>query len=215
MNGFRRPNAADRLLSGACRALATLSGVAPAARALPVTGGDPSEPAHPAERRLSASLMRVNHVGEICAQALYEGQAAATSDPRLASEFREAAREEGDHLAWTRERLRELDARPSLLNPLWYGGALLLGLIAGRAGDRLSLGFMAETERQVEAHLDGHLERLPASDLRSRAIVVAMKDDEVRHAQNALRLGGAELPAPVRGAMRATARLMTATAYYI
>lgn len=212
---FRRHSSVDRLLSGAGRALATLSGVAPAVRAMPVTGGDPAEPADPAERRLSGALMRVNHVGEICAQALYEGQAAATADPRLASEFRQAAREEGDHLAWTRERLRELDARPSMLNPLWYGGALLLGLLAGRAGDRLSLGFMAETERQVEAHLAGHLERLPASDLRSRAIVVAMKDDEIRHAQNALRLGGAELPAPVRVAMRAAAKVMTTTAHHI
>ncbi len=212
---FRRHSSVDRLLSGAGRALATLSGVAPAVRAMPVAGGDPAEPADPAERRLSGALMRVNHVGEICAQALYEGQAAATADPRLASEFRQAAREEGDHLAWTRERLRELDARPSILNPLWYGGALLLGLLAGRAGDRLSLGFMAETERQVEAHLAGHLERLPASDLRSRAIVVAMKDDEIRHAQNALRLGGAELPAPVRAAMRAAAKVMTTTAHHI
>ncbi|KAA0215264.1 MAG: demethoxyubiquinone hydroxylase family protein [Lautropia sp.] len=212
---FRRHSSVDRLLSGAGRALATLSGVAPAVRAMPVAGGDPAEPADPAERRLSGALMRVNHVGEICAQALYEGQAAATADPRLAGEFRQAAREEGDHLAWTRERLRELDARPSVLNPLWYGGALLLGLLAGRAGDRLSLGFMAETERQVEAHLAGHLERLPASDLRSRAIVVAMKDDEIRHAQNALRLGGAELPAPVRAAMRAAAKVMTTTAHHI
>ncbi len=212
---FRRPSAADRLFSGACRALAALSGAAPAARAMPVAGGDPAEPVDPAERRLSGALMRVDHVGEICAQALYEGQAAATPDPRLAGEFRQAAREEGDHLAWTRERLRELDARPSLLNPLWYGGALLLGLLAGRAGDKLSLGFMAETERQVEAHLAGHLERLPASDLRSRAIVVAMKDDEIRHAQNALRLGGAELPAPVRAAMRAAAKLMTTTAHHV
>ena len=212
---FRRHSSVDRLLSGAGRALATLSGVAPAVRAMPVAGGDPAEPADPAERRLSGALMRVNHVGEICAQALYEGQAAATADPRLAGEFRQATREEGDHLAWTRERLRELDARPSVLNPLWYGGALLLGLLAGRAGDRLSLGFMAETERQVEAHLAGHLERLPASDLRSRAIVVAMKDDEIRHAQNALRLGGAELPAPVRAAMRAAAKVMTTTAHHI
>ncbi|MCL4183346.1 MAG: 2-polyprenyl-3-methyl-6-methoxy-1,4-benzoquinone monooxygenase [Burkholderiaceae bacterium] len=215
MNEFRRSTATDRLLSGACRALAALSGATHASRSAPVTGGDPAEPVDPAQRRLSAALMRVNHVGEICAQALYEGQAVATTDPVLARQFREAAREEGDHLAWTRERLRELDARPSLLNPLWYGGALLLGLVAGRAGDRVSLGFMAETERQVEAHLAGHLERLPASDLRSRAIVVAMKDDEVRHGHNAVRLGGAELPAPVRAAMRASAKFMTTTAHYL
>ncbi|RPH62273.1 MAG: demethoxyubiquinone hydroxylase family protein, partial [Burkholderiales bacterium] len=128
MNGFRRPAVGvDRLLSGACRALAALSGAAQAGRPMPVGGGDSAEPADPTARQLSAALMRVNHVGEICAQALYEGQAASTADPRLASEFRDAAREEGDHLAWTRERLRELGARPSLLNPLWYGGALLLG----------------------------------------------------------------------------------------
>lgn len=215
MNGLRRLTAADRLLSGACRALAALNGATQAGRTSPVVGGDPAEPSDPVERRLSGALMRVNHVGEICAQALYEGQAAATADPALADEFRTAAREEGDHLAWTRERLRELGARPSLLNPFWYGGALLLGLMAGRTGDRLSLGFMAETERQVEAHLAGHLGKLPASDLRSRAIVVAMKDDEVRHGQNALRLGGGELPAPVRGAMRAGAKLMTTTAHYL
>jgi ubiquinone biosynthesis monooxygenase Coq7 len=213
--GLRHETRVDRALAGLGRALAALSGAVQAGRPLPVAGGDPAEPAEPAERRLSAALMRVNHVGEVCAQALYEGQAAATADPVLAREFRAAAREEGDHLAWTRERLRELDARPSLLNPLWYGGALLLGLVAGRTGDRISLGFMAETERQVEAHLAGHLERLPASDLRSRAIVVAMKDDEVRHGQNAVRLGGAELPPPVRAAMRASAKLMTTTAHYI
>lgn len=212
---LRRQSATDPLLSGACRALATLSGALTASRAMPVAGGDPTDPVDPVERRMSGALMRVNHVGEICAQALYEGQAAASSDPRLADEFRRAAREEGDHLAWTRERLRELDARPSWLSPLWFGGALLLGLLAGRAGKRFSLGFMAETERQVEAHLAGHLERLPASDLRSRAIVVAMKDDEIRHAQHALRLGGAELPAPVRALMRLAARVMTATAHHL
>lgn len=213
--GLRHETALDRGLAGMGRALAALTGAVQAGRPMPIAGGDPAEPAEPGARQLSGALMRVNHVGEICAQALYEGQAAATGDPRLAEAFRQAAREEGDHLAWTRERLRELGARPSLLNPFWYGGSLLLGLVAGRSGDRLSLGFMAETERQVEAHLASHLERLPASDLRSRAIVVAMKDDEVRHGQNALRLGGAELPAPVRAAMRATAKLMTTTARYI
>lgn len=214
-SGLRRETPLDRGLAGLGRALSALAGVGRPGRPLPVAGGDPAQPTEPAARHLSAALMRVNHVGELCAQALYEGQAAATADARLAGQFRQAAREEGDHLAWTRERLRELGARPSLLGPLWYGGALLLGLAAGRAGDRLSLGFMAETERQVEAHLAEHLERLPASDLRSRAIVVAMKDDEVRHGQNALRLGGAELPAPVRAAMRAGAKLMTTTTHYL
>jgi len=216
VDDFRQSTPADRFLSGVSRALATLAGATPAARPTPgVAGGDHADPLEPGQRHLSAALMRVNHVGEICAQALYEGQAASTADPALAREFRQAAREEGDHLAWTHERLRELGARPSLLTPLWYGGALLLGLAAGRAGDRMSLGFMAETERQVEQHLAGHLDRLPANDHRSRAIVAAMKDDEVRHGQTALRLGGAQMPAPVRGLMRAAAKVMTHTAHYI
>ncbi len=215
MDDFRLATPADRLLSGLSRAMAALAGVVPAGRPAPGAVSDPAEPAEAGQRQLSAALMRVNHVGEICAQALYEGQAASTADPALAREFRRAAREEGDHLAWTHGRLQELGARPSLLNPLWYGGALLLGLAAGRAGDRVSLGFMAETERQVEQHLAGHLERLPETDHRSRAIVAAMKDDEVRHGQTALRLGGAEMPAPVRALMRAAAKVMTTTAYYI
>src|SRR5690606_23138552 len=172
-------------------------------------------PADPADRRLSAALMRVDHVGEVCAQALYEGQAATTRDPELARQFREAAAEEGDHLAWTRQRLDELGARPSLLNPFWFAGAFALGALAGRAGDRISLGFMAETERQVEEHLAGHMDRLPADDRRSRAIVDQMKEDEVRHAEEAMRLGGAELPFPVRAAMRLAAKVMTGTAHYI
>ena len=163
-------------------------------------------------RRLSGALMRVNHVGEVCAQALYEGQALTTRTPALREAFRQAALEEGDHLAWTRARLRELDARPSFLNPIWYGGALVLGAIAGRMGDPVSLGFMAETERQVERHLEGHLERLPAADLRSRAIVDAMKADEVAHAEHAMALGGVALPGPAKAAMRAMARVMTTVA---
>lgn len=213
---FRRHSSVDRLLSGAGRALATLSGVAPAVRAMPVTGGDPAEPADPAERRLSGALMRVNHVGEICAQALYTAQALGTSDPALRRQLDAAAREETDHLAWTRERLDQLGDRVSLLNPLWFAGAFGIGLLAGRiGGDRLSLGFVVETERQVEAHLASHLDRLPAADSASRAIVAQMKDDEARHADAALHAGGVALPAPVRGLMRLAAKVMTVTAHRI
>lgn len=211
-SGFRREAAGDRLLPAIGRALATLAGCLPASRPNPADSVGGEDLQDPAARELAGSLMRVNHVGEICAQALYEGQAASTRDAALASGFRQAAIEEADHLAWTAERLHELGARPSLLNPLWFAGAFGLGLLAGRAGDRVSLGFMAETERQVEDHLNGHLERLPADDHRSRAIVAAMRDDEVRHAQQAMAQGGAELPAMVCFAMRAAARVMTLTA---
>ena len=159
--------------------------------------------------------MRVNHVGEVCAQALYDAQALAARNPELRVTFEQAAREETDHLAWTEQRIRELGGRTSLLNPLWYGGAFAIGLAAARIGDRASLGFMAETERQVEQHLQGHLERLPQGDSASRAIVAQMKDDEVRHAGAAADLGGGQLPFPVRMAMRMAARLMTRTAHYI
>jgi len=166
MESLRRFSLVDRVLGGACRALATLSDAVPARRPVPgaSTGSqaaDEIELTEP-ERRLSGALMRVNHVGEICAQALYEGQAASTSDPALREYFLGAAREEADHLAWTRSRLDELGASPSLLNPVWFAGSLAMGLVAGRVGDRWSLGFMAETERQVEAHLGSHLNRLPA-----------------------------------------------------
>ncbi|RYY83270.1 MAG: 2-polyprenyl-3-methyl-6-methoxy-1,4-benzoquinone monooxygenase, partial [Comamonadaceae bacterium] len=161
------------------------------------------------------ALMRVNHVGEVCAQALYTAQAAATRDPQLRRHLEEAAREETDHLAWTLERLDELGDRPSLLNPVWYAGAFALGLAAGRFGDRASLGFVVETERQVESHLESHLERLPAGDHASRAIVAQMKADEAAHADQAMARGALELPPPVKGLMRAAARVMTTTAHYI
>lgn len=166
------------------------------------------------ESRLSASLMRVNHVGEICAQALYNAQLVATRNPALREGFRQAAREETDHLAWTQQRLRELNARPSLLNPLWYAGAFGIGLIAGRIGDGTSLGFVVETEAQVEQHLASHLDRLPAADTASRAIVEQMKVDEAQHGAQAQQAGAVELPAPVRWAMRAAAKVMTTTAHY-
>ena len=169
----------------------------------------------PAEKRKAAALMRVNHVGEVCAQALYAAQSLTTRDPALRAHFEHAAREETDHLAWTQGRLDELGARPSLLNPLWYAGAFGLGLIAGRLGDQASLGFLVETERQVEAHLQSHLEQLPAADHASRAIVAQMKEDEAAHAALAVKAGGMELPAPVRGMMKAAAKLMTTTASYI
>jgi 3-demethoxyubiquinol 3-hydroxylase len=167
------------------------------------------------EARHAAGLMRVNHVGEICAQALYQAQKLTARSETLRRGFERAAREEEDHLAWTAERLTQLDSRPSLLNPLWYTGALAIGLVAGRLGDKISLGFMAETERQVEQHLDGHLGSLPANDVVSRAIVERMRDDEAEHARAASAAGGVDLPLPVRSLMRAASRVMTRTAYYI
>lgn len=168
-----------------------------------------------AERRHAAGLMRVNHVGEVCAQALYHGQAAGAADPALRTFFLQSAAEEGDHLAWTRQRLDELQSHPSVLNPLWYAGAYSFGLLAARAGDARSLGFTVETERQVEEHLAGHMDQLPEADAASRAIVAAMKADEAAHGQAARRLGAAELPAPIKWAMRMAARVMTTTAYRI
>lgn len=203
----------DRLLGAADAALRTLSGAARAGRPPPVR--EAPQRLQPQERALSAALMRVNHVGEVCAQALYQAQSLTARSAALREQMAGAARDEVDHLAWTEQRLRELDDRPSLLNPLWYGGAFAIGLLAGRAGDRWSLGFVAETERQVEEHLAGHLGRLPAADEASRAIVERMKTDEAQHARNAEAAGAAPLPAPVRWAMRGAAKLMTTTAHYL
>jgi ubiquinone biosynthesis monooxygenase Coq7 len=215
----------DRWLCGVEVALRTLSGGARAERPAPAprletadaesSGPAALDPLGAEERRLSGALMRVNHVGEVCAQALYQAQSLATRDPALREQMDRAAREEIDHLAWTRDRLAELGDRPSLLNPLWYGGAFLIGLAAGRLGDRVSLGFVVETERQVEHHLGSHLERLPPQDAASRAIVAQMQADEAAHAVAARQAGGIELPAPVRLAMRAAAKVMTTTAHYI
>jgi ubiquinone biosynthesis monooxygenase Coq7 len=207
-------SAVDQFLTVADHALRALTGPASATRPSPVATR-PDGALDPAERRLSGALMRVNHVGEVCAQALYSAQALATPDPDLRRQFEHAASEEGDHLAWTAERLRQLGASPSRLNPLWYTGAFAIGLVAGLSGDAISLGFVVETERQVERHLDGHLERLPASDATSRAIVQQMKDDEAGHALAAERAGATRLPLPVRWAMRAAARVMTTTAHYV
>jgi len=214
---IRRLGRSDRLLAGLGRALATLGAAPGASRPTPrpAPGGPPEVPLTPAERRLSGALMRVNHVGEVCAQALYEGQAATTPDPDLERFFREAAAEEGDHLAWTRQRLDALGDRPSLLNPAWYAGAFALGALAGVLGDRFSLGFMVETERQVEEHLAGHLRRLPDGDTASRAIIDRMKGDEAGHAASAEAMGAAPMPEPVRRAMRIAARVMTGAAHRI
>lgn len=204
----------DRLLTVADHALRALTSRPSSTRPTPAATR-PDRALDPAERRLSGALMRVNHVGEVCAQALYSAQALATPDPRLRRQFEHAAGEEGDHLAWTSERLKQLGARPSRLNPLWYSGAFAIGLLAGRFGDATSLGFLVETERQVERHLDGHLERLPGADATSRAIVRQMKEDEAGHASAAERAGAARLPLPIRWAMRAAARVMTTTAHYV
>jgi ubiquinone biosynthesis monooxygenase Coq7 len=204
----------DRLLGAADSALRTLFSRHRSARPCPVVAADETVLSTP-ERRHAAALMRVNHVGEVCAQALYTAQAAATRNPALRRHFEAAAREETDHLAWTRDRLDELGARPSLLNPLWYAGAFGLGLLAGRLGDRVSLGFVVETERQVETHLDTHLDRLPAGDHASRAIVVQMKQDEATHAAQALAAGAIELPVAAKALMRSAAKVMTTTAHYI
>jgi ubiquinone biosynthesis monooxygenase Coq7 len=204
----------DLVLIAADTTLRTLFARPNAARPMPIAVA-PQQTLSPAERREAGAFMRVNHVGEVCAQALYTAQAAVTRDAGLRAEFLEAAYEETDHLAWTRERLDALGARPSLLNPVWYAGAFGLGLLAGRLGDKLSLGFVAETERQVEAHLDGHLERLPLGDTASRAVVHQMKLDEARHAAQAWSAGATELPAPVRGLMRIAAKVMTTIAHRI
>jgi len=202
----------DDWIASADQALRTLTGGAHAARTAP--SADEGELTGP-ERKLSGALLRVDHVGEVCAQALYQAQALTARSVGLRAHMRRAADEEVDHLAWTERRLRELGDRTSLLNPLWYAGAFGIGLAAGWAGDRWSLGFVVETERQVEQHLAGHLERLPAADARSRAIVAQMKVDEAAHAAAAQQGGAATLPAPVRFAMRLAARVMTRTAHHI
>jgi ubiquinone biosynthesis monooxygenase Coq7 len=206
----------DEMITELDRGLRSMTGVSRMSRPVPVPPTSVEVPElSSAERERAAGLMRVNHVGEVCAQALYQAQKLATRSPTLKEKFEHAAREEEDHLAWTARRLEALDSRPSLLNPLWYAGALAVGLVAGRFGDRVSLGFMAETERQVEHHLDGHLEKLPEADLESRAIVEQMRADEAAHGKAAMDAGGVELPFPARALMRAASKIMTRTAYYV
>jgi ubiquinone biosynthesis monooxygenase Coq7 len=204
----------DPLILGLDKALRAISGISVASR--PNPSADVAESAlDDTERRHSAGLMRVNHVGEVCAQALYDAQGRFSRNESSRQHFAEAGREEEDHLAWTAERLRELDSRHSLLNPLWYAGAYALGAAAAVLGNAQNLGFVMETERQVEAHLAGHLERLPLHDAKSRAIVEKMRADEVAHGAAAAALGAAELPAPVKKMMQVAAKVMTSTAYYI
>ena len=214
MTSFRSaPGIVDSLLIVAGEALNALSGAAVAARPSPNARHDVPESER--DRRLSAALMRVNHTGEICAQALYSGQALVARDLAVRAALQKAGAEERDHLAWCRDRLSDLGSRPSLLDPLWYAGSFAWGVASGLAGDRWSLGFLTETEAQVERHLDGHLERLPADDLPSRTIVAAMRDDENRHGAMGRALGAVELPGVVKGAMRAAAKVMTGTAYWV
>lgn len=204
----------DALLTTADTALRTLFAPPRAALPTPQATRAASELSEE-EKKLAAALMRVNHVGEVCAQALYTAQAFATRNETLRRHFTKACIEETDHLAWTKQRLDELGSRPSLLNPLWYAGAFGIGLLAGRLGDRVSLGFVVETERQVEAHLMSHMDRLPAGDTASRAIVAQMAEDEVRHAIDAQKAGAIELPEPVKNVMKAAAKVMTTVAHHI
>ena len=204
----------DQLIIGFDRALRTLGGTVSTSR--PVPGENlPDAELTPDERRHAAGLMRINHTGEVCAQALYSAQAMVARDPSIRARFAGAAREEEEHLAWTQSRLTELDDRPSLLNPVWYAGSLAIGIAAGLAGDRVNLGFVVETERQVEEHLTGHMEKLPAADVKSRAIVDVMRDDEARHGAMALEAGALPLPLPARELMRIAAGVMKAVAYRI
>lgn len=205
-------SAIDCLIGGFDRALRAVSGVHRAERASPA-GTIPEAELDLRQRAHTAALMRVNHVGEVCAQALYQGQALTAHDPDARASLELAAREEEDHLSWSAERIDELGGRLSLLNPLWYAGSLAIGVAAGALGDRWNLAFLAETERQVENHLAGHLERLPPEDRRTRAVVEAMRTDEARHRDTALALGAAELPDAVKTVMRALAKVMTTVAY--
>ena len=204
----------DRLIVGFDRALRTLWG--PAVSLRPVPGEKLSNPElSAAEKRHSAALMRVNHSGEVCAQALYQGQALTARNDTARKTLERAAAEETEHLAWTAQRIDELGGRVSVLNPFFYASSFAIGALSGLLGDKWNMGFLAETERQVEGHLDGHLERLPPQDEKSRAIVAQMKEDEARHAQTALANGAAELPEPVRQGMRICSRLMTASTFRV
>jgi ubiquinone biosynthesis monooxygenase Coq7 len=204
----------DRAIKSIDAALRTIAGVHRAQRGSPAHGFQEPDLSE-VERDHVAGLMRVNHVGEVCAQALYQGQALTTRDPATRASLEQAAREEEDHLAWSADRVRELGGRLSLLNPVWYAGSLALGIAAGALGDRWNLAFLAETERQVEEHLAAHLAELPAGDERTRAVVEQMRAEEAKHRETALALGAAEMPAPAKLVMRAMAKLMTTVAYRV
>jgi ubiquinone biosynthesis monooxygenase Coq7 len=223
MQSLRCAPSLDECLEAADTALKCLSGVMRSQRPCPLAetasppeqAGKHSQAMTGDEQALSGALMRVNHVGEICAQALYSAQALATQQPQMKALLKQAGREECDHLAWTAERLKALNTHPSRLNPLWYAGAFAVGLWAGSRGDRFSLGFLEETEKQVEAHLASHLQKLPAQDAASRAMVGQMQADEAAHADSAQAAGAAAMPHAVRWAMKAAARVMTSTAHHI
>jgi ubiquinone biosynthesis monooxygenase Coq7 len=214
MNNVRQLTSFDRLLSGIERALGTVCGAAVESRPSPAIP-HPESHLEDDERKHAAGLMRVNHTGEVCAQALYDGQAALARDEATRAHLNAAAAEETDHLAWCAQRLHELDDRPSLLNPLWYAGSFAIGALAAALGDRTSLGFVMETERQVEAHLHEHLQRLPEADARSRAILTQMQAEEARHATNARARGGVDLPGPIPQLMRCASAVMKAVAYRV
>jgi ubiquinone biosynthesis monooxygenase Coq7 len=204
----------DRLIIELDKGVRTLAGIPQAGRTMP--GATlPEANLTAEERRDAAALMRVNHCGEVCAQALYQGQALASSNEGLKNALGQAAREEEDHLAWTEQRISELGGRTSLLSPLWYAGSLAIGFAAGKAGDAWNLGFLKETERQVEAHLQGHLDRLTPKDVRTRSVVEAMQRDEASHARMAESLGARELPGPIKALMKASAKVMTSLSYRI
>ncbi|MBK1718918.1 2-polyprenyl-3-methyl-6-methoxy-1,4-benzoquinone monooxygenase [Thiocystis violacea] len=211
----RRYSPLDRLLINTDQALRTLFGRPSTTERRNPAAGLMEPDLRDEQRRHVARLMRINHTGEICAQALYQGQALTAKLPETRQRMERSAKEENDHLAWCEERLNELGDRKSLLNPLWYAGSFAMGAAAGLAGDKWSLGFVVETERQVENHLDDHLGQIPVHDEKSRAILERMKADEVRHAQIAKAAGGADLPAPIRAAMKLTSRVMTRTVYWV
>jgi 3-demethoxyubiquinol 3-hydroxylase len=204
----------DKFILGFDKGLRTLFAPAQTLRSVP---GDalPDAPLDDAQRRLAASLMRVNHTGEVCAQALYQGQALAAREPAAKQALEHAAQEETEHLAWTERRIAELGGSKSVLNPLFYAGSFAMGALSGLLGDKWNLGFLAETERQVVQHLEGHLERLPLEDHKSRAILEQILNDEAHHATSAINHGGAELPGPVKAAMKASSKVMTETAYWL
>ncbi|KAF0103696.1 MAG: ubiquinone biosynthesis monooxygenase Coq7 [bacterium] len=211
---FRTPPSPDAFILQFDKALRTVFASAHSRRAHP-DAGIPEAELSEAEKRHAAGLMRVNHSGEVCAQALYQGQALTARNPEAARALLEASDEETEHLAWCERRLHDLGSHKSLLNPLWYAGSFALGAVAGALGDKWNLGFLAETERQVEGHLDGHLSSLPDTDAKSRAVVEQMKADEIRHAETAIAHGGAELPEPVKQAMRLTSKVLTFAAYRV
>jgi ubiquinone biosynthesis monooxygenase Coq7 len=205
----------DGLIVEFDRALRSIVGATPMRRPIPIPNQGIETVLSDSERKHSAGLMRINHVGEVCAQALYQSQKIYARSPQLRGKLERAAIEEEDHLAWCAKRLEDLNASPSVLNPIWYAGSFVLGTLAGLAGDKVSLGFVAETEKQVEHHLDGHLTELPTNDEKSRAIVSQMRADEIEHGQMAIDEGGIALPGPIQFAMKIMAKVMTKTAYHL